>query len=291
VPQPFIKFYLRDWDSDAELTSCSLAAQGLWLRMMRVMHEAEPYGFFVGRSGEAVDVVAFAKRLMVKPREVKGLMDELEEAGVCSRDSQGRLYSRRMVRDFAASQQGREFGRDGGNPRLKGGLNPPALTPLDKTPIKEGDNPRLNLSRASIARSDPESRYQIDTDSLRSSALTVGPWPQEIQPLRALALLFVAEFANCRDAVKAEKHVGPYTVVLATMRSRGVTIEQSWTACVDARDACGGRPLWGAAVKSAISFLPARSVPTLRPIAGGRPARTGDGAADLDRALREIQER
>jgi hypothetical protein len=265
VPQPFVKFFFKDWEGDRELMECSLSARGLWMHMLRVMHEAEPYGFFVGRDGAAIDLVSFARHVGATPRVIRQLIGELDAHSVFSRDALGRIFSRRMVRDFARYLQSVEFGRDGGNPALRPPLKAPDKPP-DKPPDKAHDKPPDKGGLKSRARQ-PESRIQNPesrlSDSLRSSAVGFGAWPQDIEQLRALALLFVAAFANCRDPVKAEKHVGAYAGVLASMRSRGVPIEHGWQAFEDALAACGGRPLWGAAAKSALSFLPSR--PPTRP--------------------------
>jgi hypothetical protein len=90
-----------------------------------------------------------------------------------------------------------------------------------------------------------------------------------VPKLRELALLFVAAFGNCRDAVKAEKYLPHYTGVLAQMRSRNVSIAEAWQACVDAREANGGKPLFTAAIKAAISFLPSRTAPRQSPPKNG----------------------
>lgn len=97
-----------------------------------------------------------------------------------------------------------------------------------------------------------------DPDSLRSSALSFGRWPDDVEDLRRIASHFVGFFANCRDSQKAVAHLAAYIPVLAQMRSRGVNIEAAWKACEDALAANGGKPLFGSSIKNAMSFLPAR---------------------------------
>lgn len=250
MPLPFIKFYFRDWEADLQLMECSLQAQQVWLRMMRVMHEAEPYGFFVSREGGPVDISAFARKVGILPRVLRRLIAELETHSVFSRDPEGRIYSRRMLRDYAKSIAGVEFGKEGAAFATLG-----RDTGGEGTPGGEGAHPSPEAGPGGPIR---QKFRDSDSDSLRSSAIGFGGWPHEIGKLRSLALLFIAEFANCRDPVKAEKHIGPFASALATMRARGANIEQGWQACIDARDACGGRPLWGASIKTALSFLPSR---------------------------------
>jgi hypothetical protein len=218
------------------------------------MREAEPFGFFIGRAGETIDLVQWSKRINAPLREVRHGISELESKHVFSRDVLGRIFSRRQLREVAKSLDAFENGKMGGNPALLSAedLNQGVkgeVKPLDKAgvkPVRGGLDTRL---------------LDTSSDSLRSSALAFGSWPQKMDRLRALALIFIAEFANCRDATKAEKYVGAYTGYLAAIRGRGLSIEQAWQACTDARDACGGRPLFAGSVRTAINFLPTRETP------------------------------
>ena len=40
----WFKFYPSDWRADPALRMCSIAARGLWMEMLCVMHEATPRG-------------------------------------------------------------------------------------------------------------------------------------------------------------------------------------------------------------------------------------------------------
>ena len=44
MDNPWMKFYTADWRSDPALRMCSMAARGLWVEMICLMHEATPYG-------------------------------------------------------------------------------------------------------------------------------------------------------------------------------------------------------------------------------------------------------
>jgi hypothetical protein len=71
------------------------------------MHEAEPVGHLLvnGRQPSLRQIASIAGATQ---KEVMPLMAELEEAGVYSRTKDGVIYCRRMVRDAAASEEGRE---------------------------------------------------------------------------------------------------------------------------------------------------------------------------------------
>lgn len=149
------KFWWQDWQNDPALRMCSLAAQGLWMRLLCVMHEATPVGHLLvnGRQPTTRQVAALAAS---PEKEVALLLRELEEAGVYSRTDEGVIYSRRMVRDAAASDAGREHIAkrwDNSHPKA-----PPNRSPnrgATQKPNGAGDSPPNTLE--SEAESEAES--------------------------------------------------------------------------------------------------------------------------------------
>ena len=96
---PWMKFYPRDWRGDQALRAVSLAARGLWIDCLCIMHEAQPYGHLVLGSQPVTDVV-LARMTGTTPDQISELLGELESAAVFARRSDGTIYSRRMTRDF-----------------------------------------------------------------------------------------------------------------------------------------------------------------------------------------------
>lgn len=97
--QPSFQFYPGDWLRDP-VSSCSLAAQGLWLRIMLAMHDSERYGY-LQQDGAPIPQERLCRIVGSSAEELGVLLQELEAAGVPSRTSRGVIFSRRMVRDFA----------------------------------------------------------------------------------------------------------------------------------------------------------------------------------------------
>src|SRR4030095_5406203 len=95
---PWMQFYPSDWQSDA-VAGCSLAAQGLWLNMMFAFHTSRSYGRLEVHGKPIPDEVLFRRFNCQNIDEYRTLLAELFSAGVPSRDSDGIIYSRRMVRD------------------------------------------------------------------------------------------------------------------------------------------------------------------------------------------------
>ena len=93
--RPSFQFYPGDWLSDPALSLCSFAAQGLWIRMLCLMHHATPYGHLCTPNGLAID-----------PEKIAGatpeMIAELESWGVFRRGDDGGIFSARMVEDGAS---------------------------------------------------------------------------------------------------------------------------------------------------------------------------------------------
>ncbi|WP_144306985.1 hypothetical protein [Oceanidesulfovibrio marinus] len=96
---PAFQFYPGDWLRD-NVAGCSLAAQGLWLRMMMLMHETGGYISVTSNVHNPIPPANVARRCGCSPDEYETLLAELDAAGVPSRTEGDVIYSRRMVRDF-----------------------------------------------------------------------------------------------------------------------------------------------------------------------------------------------
>lgn len=159
MKRPSIQWYPADWRKDAAVQSCSIAARGLWAELLWIMHECEPYGYLV-INGRPMATDQLARLVGVSPKECAKLLAELEGNGVLSRDDEGAVYSRRMVRDEAIrdaraaggkagsehGHKGAEHGIKGGRPRTrKGGFETP-LTDAEKPPPSSSSSASADLS-------------------------------------------------------------------------------------------------------------------------------------------------
>jgi hypothetical protein len=98
---PSIQLYPGDWLRD-EVAGCSLAAQGLWLRMMFIAHDSERYGYLSLNGGAMPDDFIARRCALPSVTDYVTLLAELDRASVPSRTPEGIIYSRRMVRDAKA---------------------------------------------------------------------------------------------------------------------------------------------------------------------------------------------
>lgn len=142
------KFYWADWESDPALRLCSLAAQGLWMRMLCIASAHDPIGY-VAVAGRGLDETALARMTGCSESEAANLLGELDRNGVFSRDRNGRIFSRRMVMDAKKAAIARKNGKNGGNPSLRKQKGNPA-----------SDNPQ---DKGGLKPQEPEARSQKDS--------------------------------------------------------------------------------------------------------------------------------
>lgn len=119
MKRPSFQFYPGDWLNDAALRACSVSARGLWMDLLCLMHQGSDYGYLkVNHNPILPDNLA--RMLGATIEDVQGWLDELERFGVFSRDEDGCILSRRMIRDENIRQSRAAGGSLGGNPALKG---------------------------------------------------------------------------------------------------------------------------------------------------------------------------
>ena len=122
---PSFQFYPGDWLKDPKLRSVSIAARGLWMDLICLMSESDPRGYLQDATGRALSEKQIARMTGCAQQTVKKLLQELEVSGVFSRtETEGIIYSRRIVRDEEIRMKNRENGCKGGNPQLMKPVNP-----------------------------------------------------------------------------------------------------------------------------------------------------------------------
>lgn len=143
---PWMKFYPGDWLRDAALRTCSIAARGLWVELLCVMHaNADRRGYLTLPTGLPMNSGHIARMVGISTQQADEYLAELEEAGVFSRDESGVIFSRRMVRDDNTLRANKENGMRGGNPMLKGGVKGGVNPPVNP-PVNGGDKARCQKS-------------------------------------------------------------------------------------------------------------------------------------------------
>jgi len=115
--RPSFQFFPNDWLIDAALNQCSLETQGLWIRLMCLMHQSEEYGFLIV-GGQILDEKRIRNGINMTPKRFQKAFKELVDFKVIKQDDRGAYYSKRMVEDEKLRQIRAEVGKLGGNPNL-----------------------------------------------------------------------------------------------------------------------------------------------------------------------------
>jgi hypothetical protein len=157
--RPWMKFYPSDWRGDPKLRLCSMGARGIWIELICLMHEGEPYGH-MAMNGQTPTLDQVARLCGCSVKEATKWVGELITNDVLAAGPDF-WFSRRMVRDKAKADEAEQIGKRGGNPKLKiidnGGVNPP-----DKPDTNPPVNPRSQR---------PETRDQKDLDKIISDSV------------------------------------------------------------------------------------------------------------------------
>lgn len=119
MKRPAFQFYPADWRKDAALQSCSVAAQGLWINILCIAHECDPYGHLTV-NGRPMTAAQIGRLVGLSPKECNALLAELQDAGVSSVAEDGAIFSRRMVRDEDVRNRRANGGKEGAEHGAKG---------------------------------------------------------------------------------------------------------------------------------------------------------------------------
>lgn len=198
--RPAFQFYPGDWRKDVELRSCSIAARGLWIDLMCVMHDCEPYGH-LSLNGKPMTVAQIAGQIGIPAAQVKRLLDELITNGVARVADDGTIFCKRMVDDERVRNARAEGGKAGATHGTKGashgakGGRPKAAEGVGKggfeTPLPGEKKPPPSSSSSS---SIPEEEKLADNRSAPARADTTG-----FEPTQAGAICAAMRAAGLAD--------------------------------------------------------------------------------------------
>jgi hypothetical protein len=104
---PSFQFYPSDWRSDNGVQSLNYYERGVWFEMLCLMHESEQRGKLI-LNGKPMPEESLARLLSLDKQALSKTLATLIDFGVCSRDENGILYSRRMVKDETERQANAE---------------------------------------------------------------------------------------------------------------------------------------------------------------------------------------
>lgn len=97
---PYLPLFTGDWRAASELEQCSLAARGLWIELMAIMHESPAYGHLLRANGDPYHTQDLVMAVRAPLDEIEDCLAILEHEKAFSRTKDGVIFCRRMVRDY-----------------------------------------------------------------------------------------------------------------------------------------------------------------------------------------------
>lgn len=120
---PSFQFYPGDWMKDPDLRRCSLFARGLLADLLCLCHESARRGVLCDHRGEPWTNLEIRQAVgALDEEQFLEALNELESKNVLSRDDNGCLLSRRMVRDEEKRQTCKQNGSKGGSKKVANAL-------------------------------------------------------------------------------------------------------------------------------------------------------------------------
>ncbi len=127
--QPYIPLYVQDYLSDEKLALCTYSTQGIYVRIMCVLHKSETYGGILFKqipkqNFSSIQYFAFilSKQTGVDTSDMQDAIEELLFFDVLKIEEQNKvdfLFQKRMIKDFNISQaRSKSAKKGGGNPLL-----------------------------------------------------------------------------------------------------------------------------------------------------------------------------
>lgn len=172
---PWFKFNPTDYRADPSLRMCSLAARGLWVEMLCIMHEADPRGHLLINKNPVTDRM-LASLTGTDESSVSRLITELETAGVFSRSNKGVIYSRRMIRDEKLSQKRAKSGKIGAEV-THSKIKENNTLPRQKTGKGHGIKTKEERNKNTEVRNKPEEKdYVFDGCVIRLNRKDFEAW-------------------------------------------------------------------------------------------------------------------
>lgn len=118
--QPYLPLYVDDYLTDEKLNMCSAATQGVYIKILCLMHKSEPYGHILLKQKDKQSVkqlenfaCKLARLLPFQTYEIEAALTDLIEEEVIQLEGDS-IVQKRMVKDNSISVSRSKAGTKGG---------------------------------------------------------------------------------------------------------------------------------------------------------------------------------
>ncbi len=175
---PAFQFYPADWRKDPGVQSLDYESRGIWWEIICLMHESDERGVLM-LNGQPMPESALCRLLGLDNQKLTTTLTTLLTYGVARRrDSDGALYSKRMVADEKLRQTRKEAGSKGGNPVL---LNQNPTTQVNQNPTPSSSSSSSSSINTPLPPKPPAEpslklEAQESNPTLTPEQIEVGSW-------------------------------------------------------------------------------------------------------------------
>lgn len=214
--QPYLPLYVQDYLTDEKLNMCSPAAQGVYIKIMCILHKQETYGevvLFKQKDKQKSSMIEnfalrFTKLLPFTYDDILSALSELTEEAVLIIDGD-RIYQPRMVKDNRISEaRSKAAKKGGGNPNLFK-LNPKQRDKQNTEYENEYENENNNVSIKEDCKEEKPKKLKY--------ADFVSMLPEEHEKLRLefgdSATTRMVEILNNYKGAKGKKYKSDYLAI------------------------------------------------------------------------------
>jgi hypothetical protein len=165
---PAFQFYPSDWRKDNGVQSLNFNDRGIWFEMLCLMHDSEQRGKLI-LNGKAMPDEAIARLLGLDKQAFSKTLTTLLDFGVCSRDENGVLFNRRMVKDEESRSQNAQRQREFYQKNQQ----------VAKPNEQPNDQPNANLTEVQQKPNIPSSSSSSSSTSVKEKKRTTSVVPKE----------------------------------------------------------------------------------------------------------------
>lgn len=115
---PAMPFYIGDWKKDPAVQSLTREEKMIWLELLFLMWESKERGYLTVNNKPMTNIM-LSIALNLDNQRLTSLLNYFDELGLYSkRDSDGAIYSRKIINIVELSEKRKNAGKQGGNPKL-----------------------------------------------------------------------------------------------------------------------------------------------------------------------------
>jgi len=185
---PAMPFYPGDWLKCPEVRSLPLDYRALWFDLLCFMWESTERGVMVKPNGKPYTNNEIIRMVGLDNQNSEIWLTSLLENEVCSkRESDGAIFSRRMIRDEQIRLKRKESGSKGGNPIL-----------INNNLVNQQDNQKVIRITEDEDEDENENKDVIKNEPVNEKRRSTGGEKKEFDFIDQILNIWITDFKKAR---------------------------------------------------------------------------------------------